>query len=46
MNVIIDSCESNYDTLLYFQYADGTFIDDCDDCGHCGISFRESIRNK
>lgn len=42
--VVIDACQSSYDTWLYFNYSDGTGIENCDDCGDCSISTRTKLQ--
>ena len=44
-SLIIDACDSQYDTWLDFAHANGTNIHDCDDCGPCGLQTVLEIHN-
>ena len=33
--IIINTCDSFYDTYVYFATAEGRDIAECDDCGMC-----------
>ena len=43
--VRLDTCNSSFDTYLYFWDDSGTLIKECDDCGSCGVRTILNIKN-
>lgn len=44
-DLVLDSCNSTFDTWLFFEDASGEFKVDCDDCGECGLQTQLNLKS-